>query len=116
MVLQPKSNLGGYPLILGRSWLDIIEAFIIYRSWDMTISHGSSTKRITLYLDAKPSSNLDNSPLFEGNDEETTQSIFNLNQKFNFREETEDDFNCTYTEQPHIANHSPLENSFGKNS
>ena len=28
MVLQPKSNLGGDPLILGRPWLETAEAFI----------------------------------------------------------------------------------------
>ena len=26
MVLQTKHNLGGYPLILGRPWMDIIDA------------------------------------------------------------------------------------------
>jgi hypothetical protein len=49
MVLQPKSNLGGHPLILGRPWLAIVDAFISCRSRDMTISHGDSVKKFTLY-------------------------------------------------------------------
>jgi hypothetical protein len=28
MILQPKSNLGGHPLILGRPWLATIDAYI----------------------------------------------------------------------------------------
>jgi len=36
MVLQPKSNLGGYPLILGRPWLATVDSYI---SWlDQTAS------------------------------------------------------------------------------
>jgi hypothetical protein len=32
VVLQPKSNLGGHPLILGRPWLATIDALISCRS------------------------------------------------------------------------------------
>jgi hypothetical protein len=55
MVLQPKSNLGGYPLIFGRPWLAIVNVFIGCRSRDMNITQGSSTKKITLYPPYKPS-------------------------------------------------------------
>jgi hypothetical protein len=48
MVLKPKSNLGGYPLILG-SHVGYENAYIGYRSRDMTISHRNYTKNITLY-------------------------------------------------------------------
>jgi hypothetical protein len=53
MVLQPKSNLGGHPLILGRPWLATVDAFISCRSGDMTISHGDSVKKFTLYPPTK---------------------------------------------------------------
>eukprot|EP00253_Pinus_taeda_P034750 PITA_34750 len=53
MILTPKSNLGGHPLILGRSWLATTDAFISCRSGDMYISDGNSTKKFNLYPPAK---------------------------------------------------------------
>jgi len=47
--IQPKTNLGGNPLILGRPCLAIADAFIGCRSRNMTITHGIKTKQITLY-------------------------------------------------------------------
>jgi hypothetical protein len=35
MILTPKNNLGGHPLILGRPWLATADAFISCRSGDM---------------------------------------------------------------------------------
>jgi len=49
MVLTPKNNLGGHPLILVRPWLAITDTFIDCRSGDMFISNGNSTKKFTLY-------------------------------------------------------------------
>ena len=49
MVLTPKNNLGGHPLILGRPWLATIDAFIGCRSGDMFILDGNSTKKLILY-------------------------------------------------------------------
>ena len=49
MVLTPKNNLGGHPLILGRPWLATTDAFIGYRLGDMFISDGNSTTKFTLY-------------------------------------------------------------------
>jgi len=31
LILQPKTNLGGHPLILGRPWLSNVDAFIGWR-------------------------------------------------------------------------------------
>src|SRR5271168_711709 len=53
MILTPKSNLGGYPLILGRPWLATADAFISCMSGDMFISDGSSTKKFNLYPPAR---------------------------------------------------------------
>lgn len=53
MILTPKNNLGGHPLILGRPWLAIVDAFISYRYGDMFISNGTSTNKFTLYPPAK---------------------------------------------------------------
>jgi hypothetical protein len=66
MVLQPKSNLGGHPLILCKPWLATIDSYIDCISKDMTISHGKSTKKITLHPLSKPISDQE-TPLWIGN-------------------------------------------------
>lgn len=53
-LLQPKTNLGGHPLILGRWWLAKTYAYIAFRSGNMTIAHGAKTKHINLYPPANP--------------------------------------------------------------
>jgi hypothetical protein len=55
VVLQPKTHLGGHPLILGRPWLSTTESFIGCRYGSMTISDGYDTKKLTLYPHATPS-------------------------------------------------------------
>ena len=47
--LQTKSSLGGYPLILGRPWLSITDAYIGFRSGHMCISYGNVVKELTLH-------------------------------------------------------------------
>lgn len=49
VVLKPNICLGGYPLILGRPWLAIIDAFISCGLGNMTISIGDKTKQMVLY-------------------------------------------------------------------
>jgi hypothetical protein len=44
MVLQPKANLGGYPLILGRPWLSTIDAYIACRSGNMISPTGTQLR------------------------------------------------------------------------
>ena len=53
IVLQPKYPVGGHPLILGRLWLAMTDAYIGCRSRDMYISHGDSRKKVTLYPPAR---------------------------------------------------------------
>jgi hypothetical protein len=61
VILQPKSRLGGHPLILGRPWLATVDAFNGCRSGSMTISDAYDTKKLTLYPHATPSAELENS-------------------------------------------------------
>ena len=49
LVLQPKSQPGGHPLILGRPWLAIVDACISCQFESMTISDGTEIKNLTLY-------------------------------------------------------------------
>ena len=53
IILQPKSNLGGHPLILGRLWLTTVDAFIGCRVGPMIISKENEGKQISLYPPAK---------------------------------------------------------------
>jgi hypothetical protein len=62
LVLQPKSNLGGHPLILGIPWLATTDAFIGCRTGNMIISHGTERKQITLYPPAQKPSVIDQLP------------------------------------------------------
>jgi hypothetical protein len=94
MVLQPKTSLGGYPLILGRPWLAMDDAYIDCRSGNMTISHGSSTKQLTLYPPAKPSIYLDPPLWVEGedsDDEEEAHQVLSIDQYLSIREKTKDE-------------------------
>jgi hypothetical protein len=59
MVLQPKTSMGGYPLILGMSWLATANSYIGCRSGNMTISHWTSNKILNLYPPTKPSIDLE---------------------------------------------------------
>jgi hypothetical protein len=90
VVLQPKTKLGGHPLILGRPWLATVDAFISYRSGSMTISYGYETKQRTLYPHATPLINSDNS-LWVDFDDQTTQPILTIGQALSLKDVTEDE-------------------------
>ena len=47
MVIQPKL-MEGHPMILGRPWLAMADAYISCRKGEMIISNGMATKQITL--------------------------------------------------------------------
>jgi hypothetical protein len=54
LVIQPKTNMVGHPVILGRPWLATTNAFIRCRSGEMTISNGLDMNILTLYPPTKP--------------------------------------------------------------
>jgi len=54
LVIQPKTNMEGHPVILGRPWLAITHAFISCRFGEMTISNGLAMKKLILYPPTKP--------------------------------------------------------------
>ena len=49
MVLHTKYGLSGYPFILGRPWLETIDAYISCILGDMTMTHGQSLYKLILY-------------------------------------------------------------------
>ena len=106
LVLQPKSNLGEHPLILGRPWLATVDAFIGCRVGNMIISHGTARKRITLYPYAQRPSMTDQ--LYWINEtkeqqEEVIQPILSINQAFDFQEENNEDFLDYFISEPDIS-------------
>eukprot|EP00253_Pinus_taeda_P007596 PITA_07596 len=76
MILTPKSNLGGHPLILGRPWLATADAFISCRSRDMYISDGNSTKKFNMYPPAKAITEIGDNEWVD--DEDIIQPVFTI--------------------------------------
>jgi len=54
LVLQPKANLTGYPLIFGRPWLATADAYISCRAGNMTIKNGPMSKQLVIYPPSQP--------------------------------------------------------------
>jgi len=54
LVLQTKSQLNGYSLILGMPWISTTDAYIGCREDNMTIIDGLSQKQIVLYPPTQP--------------------------------------------------------------
>jgi len=90
VVLQPKTHLGGHPLILGIPWLAIVNDFIGCRSGSMTISDGYDTKKPTLYPHATPSVEPKNSLWMDIGDE-STLPVLTIGKVLSFKDETEDE-------------------------
>ena len=55
LVLRPKTNFNGYPLILGRPWLATTYAYISCWAENMTIKNVHFSKQLMLYPPAQPS-------------------------------------------------------------
>eukprot|EP00253_Pinus_taeda_P036064 PITA_36064 len=81
MILTPKNNLGGHPLILGRPWLATADAFISCRSGDMYISDGNSTKKFTLYPPTRTITEIDDKEWIDDeNDIQPLVTILDISQ------------------------------------
>ena len=106
IVLQPKSNLGGHPLILGRPWLATADAFIGCRSGSMLISHGIERKQITLYPSAQRPSTLDQLSWItetKEQEEEIIQPILSINQFYEFQEANNEGLLDYFIAEPDIS-------------
>jgi len=69
MILTPKNNLGGHPLILGRPWLAIADAFISCKFGDMYIFYGNSIKKFTIYPPTKAITKIDDKEWIDDEDD-----------------------------------------------
>ena len=104
LVLQPKSQLGGHPLILGRPWLSIANAFISCRSGSMTISDGTEIKNLTLYPATQPSLEAENPLWMELEEEEGVQPQLTIGKALTFKDETKDDAINNFISEPTSIN------------
>lgn len=104
LVPQPKPNLGGHPIILGRPWLATVDAFIGCRSGNMIISQGTERKKLTLYPSAQ-SPTLEHNLWLDDkyNDKEEVQSVFSINQIYDFQEHNNDDLVELFLSQPDVS-------------
>ena len=55
LIINPKNQLDGHPLILGRPWLETADAYIGCRQGSMTIARGSNVKNLALHSPTQPS-------------------------------------------------------------
>ena len=104
LVLQPKSQLGVHPLILGRPWLAIVDAFISCRSGSMTISDGTEIKNLTLYPLARPSLEAETTLWMEPEEEEGVQPLLTIGKVLTFKDETEDNAINNFISEPTSVN------------
>ena len=49
LIINPKTQLDGHPLILGRPWITTANAYIGCRQGNMTITRGTNIKNLALY-------------------------------------------------------------------
>lgn len=104
LVLQPKSNLGGHPIILGRPWLATADAFIGCRSGNMIISRGTERKQLTLYPSAQSPAVTHNLWLDDKfNDKEEVQYVFSIDQIYDFQEQDNNDSVELFLSQPDMS-------------
>jgi hypothetical protein len=87
-ILQPKSCLGGHPIILGRPWLATVNSFIGYRSCSMTIFDCYDTKKLILYPHATPSVEPKNS-LWMDIEDEILMPVLTIGKSLSFKDEIE---------------------------
>ena len=122
IILQPKSNLGGHPLILGRPWLATTDAFIGCRARPMIISKENESKQISLYPPTKSITELEHMTWLTKTDceDEIVQPLFGISQAIN--EGNEEDLldNFIYnleeeTQIDHISINPIFESSFQEN-
>ena len=104
LVLQPKSQLGGHPLILGRPWLATADACISYRSGCMTISDGTEIKNLTLYPPARPSLEAQTPLWMDPKEEEGVQELLMIGKALTFKDENEDDAINNFISEPTFVN------------
>jgi hypothetical protein len=114
MILQPKTNLQGYHLILGRPWLGTIDAYIGCRSVNMIIKHGYLENKYHLYPPVKTVNKYEIEQSLQDTDHQILQLVFNIDQALSFKDDNEENqitnyitnsYFSLYHGGKHILNH-----------
>ena len=92
-ILQAKSTSGGQPVVLGRPWLAIADAFIGCKSEDMFLCRGNLVKQVSLYPLAKSITEVWDVTCFDKgtSDGERSQPIFTIDQIGSLNQPLEED-------------------------
>ena len=85
VVLQPKSQLGGHPLILGIQWMATTDAYISCILGSMSISDGSAMTNMTLYPPAKLSLDVETPLWMNLEEEEYIQTLLRIGRDLTFK-------------------------------
>ena len=85
VLLQPKSHLGGHPLILGRPCLATTDAYISYRLGSWMISNGIDIKNLTLYPLVRPISDVEIPLGMDFEEEEDIQPLLTIGRYLTFK-------------------------------
>jgi len=92
LITNPKNQLDGHPLILGRPWLATTDAYISYRQGSMAITRGANIKNLALYPPAQPSVKImktNKHPVLYLT--ENIRSPLTIEDALDFKDQTEDD-------------------------
>ena len=97
LIINPRNRLDGHPLILGRTWLATVDAYISCQIGSMTIVRGINVKKLALYPPAQPSLTIVNArkqPVTYLT--ENIRSPLTVIDAFEFKNQIEDDIINTY--------------------
>lgn len=95
-----------------------METYISCKSGNMIVSHGGSTKKLTLCPLVMPSSEFENPLWFEDSDEELTRPLLTLEQDITFKEYIKNDLIYTTITNPHddcLSPYSQILTTFSRN-
>eukprot|EP00253_Pinus_taeda_P006581 PITA_06581 len=107
LIINPKTQLDGHPLILGRPWLATIDAYIGCRQENMTITQGPDVKNLVLYPPAQPSL-----PTIKTNQYPVSYLTNNIispltvQKALDFKDQTEDDAIKNFISQTESRSHT----------
>eukprot|EP00253_Pinus_taeda_P012613 PITA_12613 len=92
LIINPKTQLDGHPLILGRPWLTTADVYIGCRQGNMIITKGANIKNLVLYPPVQPSITIvktNRHPISYLT--ENIRSPLNIQEALEFKDQTKDD-------------------------
>lgn len=104
IAIQPKTCLGGHPLILERPWLATIDAYVRCKSGCMNILDGHNTKDLVLYPIVKPSFESEDPPKSEYELEEIDAClVLPISKVLQLKNENEYDVINNFISDPYVV-------------